>query len=430
MKNMCIIEIASGETETAVSKFKLLNEFGNVNLLHNIIDIAYAKHGQLNNFDNIIHFIAQLPWFSDKVISYEVLYNMMEKHTSKIFVFLTQIEKMLNNSYMIDEEPAFVPRLSGLKSKAKVSVNNVLDLWTWKIRNNDYQSIIDFAKLPQVCIVSSYLPQIVKSVYTNDISNFNIVFNFVRKLPLLQHRCAAYKTLLDEMVKNKQIYNSEIIRFAYEVTKAMSSADANVSKPLISQLQKLKSSFPAYVWQFMHENQTCTIQSSTYFEFMSFANPEFHKSLDSDRFVFTMCEGWPHIEGFWKFIPVDDAVYFNIISDYYHPTMYYLSLKYKSNNVYVSDINMGEKWQIEPINVDGFERFRIKNTRKEYVYDVSDQNKYDRCSRNISVWQNSNDGPGANSNWKITCNVNVNSKFVDWKRNVCNVFINIARGVN
>ncbi|KAH1016991.1 hypothetical protein HUJ05_007729, partial [Dendroctonus ponderosae] len=115
-KKLCISEIGNGNIETAVSKFKELKEFGSVNLLHNIIDIAYAKYDQMNNFDNIIHFIAQLPWFLDKVISYEVVYNMMEKNTPKILVFLTQIENMLNNSYMIDDEPAFVPRLNGLKS--------------------------------------------------------------------------------------------------------------------------------------------------------------------------------------------------------------------------------------------------------------------------------------------------------------------------
>ncbi|XP_048521962.1 uncharacterized protein LOC109541276 [Dendroctonus ponderosae] len=164
----CISEIGHGHIKTAVSKFQKLNDFGNGHLLHYIIDQAYTNYGQLNNFDNIINFIAQLPWFSDRVISYEALYDKMEKKSPKILIFVSQIEQAIGNQYMLKNEPIFVSRLNNLKSRAMIYFNNIIDAWAYKMRNNDAKEIMEFAKKYDCDTKKSILALVREREYASD----------------------------------------------------------------------------------------------------------------------------------------------------------------------------------------------------------------------------------------------------------------------
>ncbi|KAH1011013.1 hypothetical protein HUJ04_000455 [Dendroctonus ponderosae] len=116
---------------------ELIKDFQLLRRLLNSLKVELAQEIEGNCISEIGHghiktAVTQLPWFSDRVISYEALYDKMEKKSPKILIFVSQIEQAIGN------------QLNNLKSRAMIYFNNIIDAWTYKMWNNDAKEIMEF----------------------------------------------------------------------------------------------------------------------------------------------------------------------------------------------------------------------------------------------------------------------------------------------
>lgn len=184
---LCISEIHSEKIENAKGYFIKLNDDSKVSAViqksYNYFDDENKdSNSKLNNVKNILNFIRSLPSVSQDSIAYNALFKEMEENnhlnSPKVLMFENRVQQSLNWA----SNPEIENSLTILKNKLSKYVTGIIDSWSSSIRSENYNSIYDYAKYDRHSL-RSYLGQLIKKVYSNNLANVENILKFIRGLP-------------------------------------------------------------------------------------------------------------------------------------------------------------------------------------------------------------------------------------------------------
>lgn len=127
--DLCISEVSSGQTATAISKFKELQD--NTKLTE-IVRSVYANYGKAEQVENIVNFVRGLPSCNQDRIAYPALAQIMKENnhffgSPEVLIFYPAVKTCMSST--------------SLENELEASTNSVLDAWAYKIRTDDFWTV-------------------------------------------------------------------------------------------------------------------------------------------------------------------------------------------------------------------------------------------------------------------------------------------------
>nr|CAH7736422.1 unnamed protein product [Callosobruchus chinensis] len=403
MKDNCISEIGHEHLKAAVNKYMELNIYNNDTLLPEIIARAYTTFGQMNNFDNVIAFVAELPYFSQLAIGFEALYRNMEQNSYKVLVLDMHVLKTIKKL----NDDSIAARLYKLKNKLVTQVSKVVARFVQKIRQNINEDIIEFAT-DYSDTINFYMDQIIMETYASSIKNVKIIINFILSLPDISNEAEAYAALLQAMRYYNDLDSYELLMLAYRIKEVM---DKNGSRPLgqhyKDKLKALKNDLPSSVKRLLWSGHECKIRNYNRREYLYASGDGIAYDRERRR-VFTWRPGDQVIECKWKITPRDNGSSFLIQNTHYHyEYLYAASGRFAwdadRRNIFTwrmrNEVDNGY-WKLKPRN--NAETFEIRNTyySNECLYAAGDGIAWDTRRRRVFTWRDPEFCPGY---WEIDC---------------------------
>lgn len=268
------------------------------------------------------------------------------------------------------------------------------------IKNEDFAAALtDYKTLEKLAEINTIKQVIIRFYKFNKTYNSQI-FEFLEKLPTIEETTAGYKLLFMEMLRNKEIFTHCGMTLAYRTYKGLNSdTTTELSRDNFNciwhTIPKVYKNFP---WE-----KPFRLYNMGLKKYLIASDVDY----DTERqLTFIWTSGNENLNGndLWKIEPIEDGIYFKIVSAKYNLPLYADTNEYSHTEnwrrIFLWKGNRQIKyfeWILEPSFEDGF---NIRNFRwSEYLGITNsdyDNDRRETCTSKVSPRDNNQ-----NYQWKI-----------------------------
>lgn len=386
-------KIISGRIPEAVNEFQnAANSVMNyANLMNTVIDKAYG----LEYVEKIIKFAYDLTDDEHRKRGFEALYEKMRVHGH------LDSPKMI----MVYDHVGFIYGAQSLLNKVTPLYDDIINAWSIKMRNNDCEQIVNFAKT--YTSSRDYQEKIVKEAYAKH--NIENILKCISTLPYLVDVITTLSIMYEEMVIHRHLDTPQLFVLAHKVKSVMDSENFFAISDYYSyKISNLKQSLPEMIRNIIWNGQNCMIKNHDKDEYL-YAAGDYHAYDSERRDVFTWISGQTVSQGFWKFESVNAGNDFKIKNTYHNEYLYaagnYFRFDSERRRIFTwrdgSCVKEGY-WKLNPTDSAKYVRI-YNNEQREYLYSPNNHFKYDNERRRVFTWMPGYED-GEIYEWEIICN--------------------------
>lgn len=360
--------------------------------LKRLVTEAYANNAE--NIINLMEFTENLAFFRQHALAHEAVFLEMKEnnHLGKPLVLVLhyrvhreicdleeQKRKPIHLELMhLYEEPMFTKRYSSaegwtqskyqdLKKYLEALVKDIVDAWSAKIRNGDYEQIIEFSK-NHTDAMQFQLTRIVIAVYSNNekyvnnffystpdwtrwisyktnLKGFDILLNFTRSLVDIKLHAEVYEKLYDIINRDRDLKPQRYIMLALRVKESMENPNLNYQDKY--RFQVLRDKFLKVVGDIVWEPKVY-IKNNGYSHWARvYAVSE--SNNDRRRLEIDFMTNYSTMNpSKWILEPTDDCAHFYIKNAEYNEYMYAADNEDQTVFTWHGKPHNLHKWSIEP----------------------------------------------------------------------------------
>lgn len=363
--------------------------------LKKLVTEAYAS--KVENIDNLMEFTQNLAFFEQHALAHEAIFHEMKENNHldnplvlvlhyRVHREIHDLEELKKKPIRLElthlsKEPMFTKSYSSaavstqrkyqdLKKHLEELVKKIVDAWSAKIRNGDYEQIIEFTK-NQTDAMQFQLTRIVIAVYSDNekfinnffysspdwrrwityktnLKGFDILLNFTRSLVDIKLHADVYEKLFDIMKGNTELTSQRYIKLALKVKESMENPKfLNLNYEDKKRFHLLKEKFKKHAQDIVWSPQVYITQIGiTQNKVKLYAVSEYkndRRSLEIDL----VQKGYYMNASQWILEPTDDGAHFFIKNVEYNEYMYAADDEDQKVFTWHGKPHNAHKWHIE-----------------------------------------------------------------------------------